>query len=269
MKKYIKKGKRSLVKNNLDLPDELLRLEIKKLSEEVRIRFAKKGISDIFDILSDIAFLIRKPLDVKGLSGFITYFENRFIVYLNSNFTLGHERYTAAHELYHVMYNEDILKKEKVFLDKEKYKEEEMKADVFAAEFLMPEDYVKEAFYKTINLDKGSLQPKHVVQLHNYFKVSYKAMLKRLVQLDLCSSKRYPELVEISSLENKNKLQSITREEGFNIDLIIPSKNNYVPREYIIYIKANYENGKISYEDMKKTLKFIELNPEELGYEEK
>lgn len=259
----------NLVKNNIDLPDELLRLEIKELAEEVRIRFAKKGISDIFDILSDIAFLIRKPLDIEGLSGFITYFENRFIVYLNSSFTLGHERYTAAHELYHIMYNEDILKKEKVFLDKEKHKEEDMRADVFAAEFLMPEDHVKEVFYKTINLDKGSLQPKHVVQLHNYFKVSYKAMLKRLVQLDLCSSKRYIGLVEISSLENKNKLQSITREEGFNIDLIIPSKTNYVPREYIVYIKANYENGKISYEDMKKTLKFIELNPIELGYEEK
>ncbi len=73
----------------------------------------KKGLSDIFDILSEIAFLIRKPLDVEGLSGFITYYEDRFVVYLNSSFSLGHERYTGAHELYHIMYNKDILKKKR------------------------------------------------------------------------------------------------------------------------------------------------------------
>ena len=252
----------------IDLPDELLRLEIKELAEEIRIRFAKKGISDIFDILSNTAFLIRKPLDIEGLSGFITYFEERFIVYLNTNFTLGHERYTAAHELYHIMYNKDILKKEKVFLDKEKYKEEDMRADVFAAEFLMPEDYVKEVFYKNINLDKDSLEPKHIVRMHRYFKVSYKAMLKRLIQLNLCSPKKYSKLVDICSLENKDRLQSVTREEGYSIDLIIPSKENYIPQEYIIYTKSNYENGKISYEELKNTLEFIGLNPKELGYRE-
>lgn len=245
--------------NTIHLPDELLRLEIKQLAEEVKIRFAKKGISDIFDILSDTSFLIRKPLDIEGLSGFITYFENRFVVYLNSNFTLGHERYTAAHELYHIMYNKDILKKEKVFIDKGRYEEEDIRADVFAAEFLMPEDYVKEIFYKTINVDKDSIEVKHVIRMHNFFKVSYRAMLKRLVQLNLCSPKKYSKLLEISSLENKDKLQSLTVQEGYNIDLIIPSKANYIPKEYIIYTKANLESGKISRKEAKEALAFVGL----------
>ena len=94
-------------------------------------------------------------------------------------------------------------------------------------------------------------------------------MPKRLIQLDLCSQKKYKKLVEICSLENKDRLQSITREEGYNIDLIIPSEINYIPREYIVYVKANYENERISYDELKKTLKFIDLNPEELGYREK
>lgn len=253
-------------RKNIDLPNELFRLEIKELAEETRVRFAKKGISDIFDILSEIAFLIRKPLNIEELSGFITYYEDRFVVYLNSNFTLGHERYTGAHELYHIMYNEDILKKEKVFIDKERHKEEETRADVFAAEFLMPEDYVKEIYYKTINLDKYSLQPRHIVRMHNFFKVSYKAMLKRLIQLGLCSSDRYGELIDISSLENKHKLQNITKQEGYSIDLIVPSKDIYIPREYIIYLKSNYEDGKISYEEMEKALEFVNLDPKEFGY---
>ncbi len=33
-----------------------------------------------------------------------------------------------------------------------------------------------------------------------------------------------------------------------------------------MYVKANYENSKISYEEMKETLEFIGLKPEELGY---
>jgi len=254
------------LKNNINIPDELFRLKIKELAEEVRIKFAKKGLSDIFDILSETSFLIRKPLNIDSLSGFITYYEDHFVVYLNSNFTLGHERYTGAHELYHIIYNEDILKKEKVFIDKGKYEEEERKADVFAAEFLMPEDYVKEVFYKMVNVGPNEVQPKHVVRMHNHFKVSYKAMLKRLIQLRLCAENRYSQLLSIASIDNKDKLQALTREEGYGIDLIVPSKANYIPKEYLVYVKGNYENGKISYEELKKALEFIGLSPEELGY---
>ena len=256
-----------LQKNNLNLPEESFRLQIKDLAEEVRIKFARKGLSDIFDILSEAAFLIRKPLDTDELSGFSTYFEEQFIVYLNSNFTLGHERYTGAHELYHLIYNADILKKEKILLNDEKHKEEDAKADVFASEFLMPEDYVKEVFYKIVNVDKNSILPRHIIRMHNYFKVSYKAMLKRLIQLNLCSIDKYEELVDICSLENTEQLQSLTRREGYSIDLITPSKETYVPKEYIEFIKTNYERGNISYKNMKNSLEFIGLAPEQFGYE--
>jgi len=256
-----------LQKNNLNLPEESFRLQIKDLAEEVRIKFARKGLSDIFDILSEAAFLIRKPLDIEELSGFTTYFEGQFIVYLNSNFTLGHERYTGAHELYHLIYNADILKKEKILLNDEKHKEEDAKADVFASEFLMPEDYVKEVFYKIVNVDKNSILPRHIIRMHNYFKVSYKAMLKRLIQLNLCSIDKYEELVDICSLENTEQLQSLTRREGYSIDLITPSKETYVPKEYIEFIKTNYERGNISYKNMKNSLEFIGLAPEQFGYE--
>jgi Zn-dependent peptidase ImmA (M78 family) len=255
-----------LPNNNLNLPEESLRLQVKDLAEETRIKFARKGLSDIFDILSEAAFLIRKPLDTDELSGFSTYFEEQFIVYLNSNFTLGHERYTGAHELYHLIYNADILKKEKILLDDERHKAEDMKADVFASEFLMPEDYVKEVFYKIVKVDKDSLLPRHMIRMHNYFKVSYKAMLKRLIQIDLCSIDKYEELVDICSLGNMERLQSLTKREGYSIELIIPSKETYVPTEYTEFIKSNYERGNISYKNMENSLEFIGLTPEQFGY---
>jgi len=260
-------GVLKLPKNNLNLPEESFRLQIKDLAEDVRIKFARKGLSDIFDILSEAAFLIRKPLDTDELSGFSTYFEGQFIVYLNSNFTLGHERYTGAHELYHLIYNADILKKEKILLDDEKHKAEDAKADVFASEFLMPEDYVKEVFYKIVNVDKDSVLPRHIIRMHNYFKVSYKAMLKRLIQLGLCSIDKYEELVKICSIENTEKLQSLTKREGYSTDLINPSKITYISKEYIEFVKSNYERGNISYENMKSSFEFIGLTPDDFGYE--
>ncbi|MEZ0536618.1 ImmA/IrrE family metallo-endopeptidase [Caldicellulosiruptoraceae bacterium PP1] len=256
-----------LQKNKLNLPEESFRLQIKDLAEDVRIKFARKGLSDIFDIISEAAFLIRKPLDIDELSGFSTYFEGQFIIYLNSNFTLGHERYTGAHELYHLIYDADILKKEKIFIDNTKHKEEDTKPDVFASEFLMPEDYVKEVFYKIVNVDKDSVLPRHIIRMHNFFKVSYKAMLKRLIQLDLCSPDKYEELLEICSLENAEQLQALTRREGYSIDLITPSRVTYVPKEYIEFIKTNYERGNISYKNMKYCFEFIGLTPEQFGYE--
>ncbi|MGI6669834.1 MAG: ImmA/IrrE family metallo-endopeptidase [Acetivibrionales bacterium] len=242
--------------------NELTRLEAKELAEETRVRFGKKGLSDIFDILADVALLIRKPLDTDEISGFSIYLEGQFVVFLNTTLTLGHERFTGAHELYHVLFNKEILKREK-FLDEEKYKEEDNMANLFAAEFLMPEDYVKEFFHRLIKVDKNSITPQHIIKLQNHFKVSYQAMLIRLINLGLCSPGKYDELYQ----GNTDTLRSLTMREGYDIDLIVPSRVTYIPKEYIEFIKSNYERGDISYGSMKSNLEFVGLKPEALGYE--
>ena len=68
-----------LPKNNLNLPKESFRLQIKDLAEETRIKFARKGLSDIFDILSEAAFLMKtnKLLNELMDNGFITYFNGK------------------------------------------------------------------------------------------------------------------------------------------------------------------------------------------------
>jgi len=252
--------------NKLNIPDELTRLQIKELAEDVRYKYSKKGLSDIFDIISEDAFLIRMPLKTMEVSGFSTCFQDELVVLLNSNYTLGHERYSGAHELYHIFYNSDIFKKEKLLISNAKT-DEDTKADIFAAEFLMPEDYVKEVFYKIINVKPNDVLEKHVIRMNNAFKVSYKAMLKRLLQLNLCLEDKYNDLVAICSFENAEKLQALTKKEGYDIRLITPSREKYIPKEYVEYIKNNYENNKISYNNMKNCLNFIGLNTEQFEYE--
>lgn len=258
-------GMFKLTSNELNLPNESLRLKIKELAGDIRYKYSKKGLSDIFDIISEGAFLIRLPLETDEVSGFSTYLDQLFVVFLNSNFTLGHERFSGAHELYHISYNADILKKEKLLLGNIQ-PEEDYKADIFAAEFLMPEDYVKEVFYKIVNVDPDSVLHRHVIRMNNSFKVSYKAMLKRLIQLGLCSIDKYEKLLNICSLQNAKELQILTRKEGYDISLIVPSKQFYVPQQYIEFVKSNYENKDISFNNMKNCLEFLGLTTEQFGY---
>jgi len=257
-----------LTKKDLKLPEEPLRLKIKELADDTRYKFSKKGIVDIFDILEDLAFFIRKPLETFEISGFTTYFNNEFVVFLNSSFTLGHERFTAAHELYHILYNSDTLKKEKLLLEDGKYEKEDDKANVFSAELLMPEDYVKELYFKLINIDRVNLEPRHIVRLSSTLKVSYKAMLKRLVQLELCEINSYEFLASYGSIEKKEELRRITEREGYNISLFLPSFISYVSKEYLEIAKQNYEKGKISYGKISQLLEFINDTPNKYGYEE-
>lgn len=258
----------NLTKKDLKLPDEPLRLKIKELAEETRYKFSKKGIVDIFDILEDVAFFLRKPLDTYDISGFTTYFNNEFVVFLNSSLTLGHERFTAAHELYYILYNADLLRKEKLLMNNIVYSYEDEKANIFASEFLMPENYVKELFYKLVKTAKDEVEVRHVVRLNSTLKVSYKAMLKRLIQLDLCDINLYERLVEYGTLEKKEELREITKTEGYDISLIVPSNISYVSKEYLEIAKQNYEKGKISYGKITELLSFINETPEKYGYHE-
>ena len=258
----------SLTKRDLRLADEPLRLKVKGLAEEARYKFSKKGIVDIFDILEDVAFFIRKPLKTHDISGFTTYFNNEFVVFLNSSFTLGHERFTAAHELYHILYNDDLLRKEKLLMNDIAYADVDERANVFASEFLMPEDYVKELFYKLVNTAKDKLEVRHIVRLNSTLKVSYKAMLKRLVQLDLCDISLYETLAEYGTLAKKEELREITKKEGYDISLIVPTNISYISKEYLEIAKQNYENGKISYGKITQLLEFINETPEKYGYNE-
>jgi Zn-dependent peptidase ImmA (M78 family) len=255
-----------LTKQDLKLPEERLRLKIKDLADTVRYKFMKKGIIDIFDVLENEAFIIRKPLESKEISGFSTYFSGVFIVMLNSSYTLGHERYTGAHELYHIMYNQEILKREKLIEDN-KYIEEDKLANCFAAEFLMPEDYVKELFYKLVDVEPDQVEVRHIVRLNNEIKVSYKAMLKRLIQLDLCSIELYENLASYGELEKKEILQEITKKEGYDISLITPSYKSFISKEYIEISRKNYEENKISYTKISELLEFIQKSPQDYGYE--
>ena len=90
-------------------------------------------------------------------------------IFINSSEVGERMRFTLGHELYHILNNQDEERNEN-----NKFSENELNANAFSAELLMPEDIL----VKKIN-DWGL----DVERLAIYFKVSIPAMFYRLTNL--------------------------------------------------------------------------------------
>jgi Zn-dependent peptidase ImmA (M78 family) len=147
--------------------------------------------------------------------------------------------------------------------------EEENKAQGFAAEFLMPEDGVKDSFFKVVGeaITGDKIEARHVIRMQHIFQVSYAAMLKRLIQLDLCAVKRYDFLREYGNVERTEELQQITLREGYEVHLIQPSKITSISDEYIQATRSNFEKKNISYGKLLEVLAYVGKTPLGYGYE--
>lgn len=54
--------------------------------------------------------MIRTPFENLDLSGFIGYKRGTFVIVTNTNNKLGSERFTIAHEIYHLITNRTLIK---------------------------------------------------------------------------------------------------------------------------------------------------------------
>ena len=88
--------------------------------------------------------------------------------------------FTAAHELGHLLLHPSEYQRDATTLPKETERE----ADVFAAEFLMPEEAFKDAWNQTV----GHSLLVRVLKVKRMFRVSYRTVLYRLVERHLAQN---------------------------------------------------------------------------------
>jgi len=139
---------------------------------------------DIFALAYSIDYLsiVYYPMG-EHLSGICVKDERSNVIAINSSMTLGRQRFSMAHELYHLFYDEDQLtaicaKKIGVGSDKEN------EADQFASYFLMPPDALSDMIKKIKKVPSDKLSIKHIVRIEQYFQTSRQAVLYRLVGED-------------------------------------------------------------------------------------
>ncbi|OAA85089.1 ImmA/IrrE family metallo-endopeptidase [Clostridium coskatii] len=233
---------------------------------------------NLLDILSRIEEyekislkLIRTHFSNLKLAGFIGYKNNTYIIVTNSNQTLGKERFTIAHEIYHLLENRVYLKK-KLIIEQPEYNDENIKdinekrANAFAAELLMPKEDIDE-YLKKISIDKdGGISELTIIEMQNLYGVDHTAVTKRLIELNLIDDDKQKDLEKI--LKDEGKLESLTKNLGYDNKLNTPSKVKSLSAKDLQLIKSNYDNGYIDYNDLVVIFGYLGCQPEDFGYEQ-
>lgn len=135
---------------------------------------------DIFSLIHNNEDLTMIFYPMSGrVSGICIRDGNNKIIGVNSTSTYGRQRFTIAHELYHLFFHE---KYDKIvcFTDFEMDKDtKEKEADIFASYFLAP--YEALSYFIKNNIKKEELDVEDVVKIEQNFGISRQAMLWRLV----------------------------------------------------------------------------------------
>lgn len=216
------------------------------LSNKASIIRKKLGIDnaspiDVFALVNslDKVTLVRYPLGDK-ISGACLKGDESTVIAVNSGMSLGRQRFSLAHELYHFYFDEGMRSTicpsqigggNKI----------EKSADQFASYFLMPQ----QALYEKIQAIKGDnnrkLMLKDIIKLEQYFGVSRQAILYRL--------KEDNELTSTDTIGMQEGVIYSAAKLGYKTSLYKPTSLNENKGVYGHYIKQTeklLQEGSIS-----------------------
>jgi len=210
--------------------------------------------------------LFRLPFNISNISGFVGYKKEQFVVFTNTNKDLGHETFTLAHEIYHLLENENVIKEEVIIKELENdcgYNKGI--ADQFAEELLMPESKLTKEYERLLDEDNLSLaDEKLIIHLQQLYYV-YKTITKRLANLGLIGIDRKEKLDEF--FDDKESFIKLTQKLGYNNILNKPSREVILPKKFLKAIEENFRNKRITYDDLIVIFGYGNLKPDYFGYE--
>ncbi len=156
------------------------------------------------------------------ISGMCIRDGNNKIIGVNSTSTYGRQRYTIAHELYHLFFQEDfnsIICPMDLETDKDP---QEKEANMFASYFLAPYEALAHFIRNKLGKKKYSLEINDVVRIEQYFGLSRQATLWRLINDGY--------LTRYKADTMKTKIISSALRLGFDSKLYLPTpeENQYI-----------------------------------------
>jgi len=258
--------------------------EIRKLAGDERRFLGFVGetpiANDIFTILDRLdIMLLEYPIEPEGdrpaFSAAIMYSEegDKKLTFIGLNTADYYDKqiFAIAHELYH------YYTKSGSHLSRPEDEENsliEVKANRFAAEFLLPETVLESIVldeFKTSSLEKIQHKTllRFIARLHCTWWLPYRSLVRRLHEIGAISSEQYAELYSVDerNLQGEyGKIGQAINKEVF-LKLNQPTKNiGTSPNEIEIIIK-NFEDNLIDEDKFAETLSLFNRTPDEFGYE--
>lgn len=212
--------------------------------ERGRLGLGRAPIRNIVDLLESRGIkVIPKNIQDSNISGcFYISAKTGPCIMLNRAENKQRVNFSAAHEYCHYLLDTDMSGYVCLnTLSNDEMKPFEVRANAFAAEFLMPKEGIKE-FFAELGVDKSdNLKIDNVVHVQNYFGVSFKAMLYRLQNTGWISQGQMKEL------DNSSALAKHLAEHWYRYnddeEKHVPEK---LPRRYVRLALTAYINGDIS-----------------------
>lgn len=258
--------------------------EIRKLAGDERRFLGFVGetpiANDIFTILDRLdIMLLEYPIESEGdrpaFSAAIMYSEegDRKLTFIGLNTADHYDKqiFAIAHELYH------YYTKSGSHLSRPEDEESsliEVKANRFAAEFLLPETVLESIVldeFKTSSLEKIQHKTllRFIARLHCTWWLPYRSLVRRLHEIGAITSEQYAELYSVDerNLQGEyGKIGQAINKEVF-LKLNQPTKNIGTSPNEIEIIIRNFEDNLIDEDKFAETLSLFNRTPDEFGYE--
>ena len=205
------------------------KLDLSTKAQELRELLGEDANSpvDIFSLANQIEglTLVFYPLG-ENISGMCVRDQEMKLIAINSTMSYGRQRFSLAHELYHLYFDDEsgfnVCSKR---LDPKS--ENERCADQFASYFLAPYKALRAAIKKVAG--DSMLSMHHVIALEQYFGMSHLAMFWRLVSEGYLSSDKLDDYCV--------GVMSMARHLGYEDKLYKPTPADMQRRTYGHYLK--------------------------------
>jgi len=181
--------------------------------------------------------------------------KNKPYVAINSSIPKDEQVFAAAHELYHIWYDGMAEMIPANLLDDDYLDRKEIKANRFAAEFLVDATLLRQE----INLHHiERIDVENILKLSAIFSVPYKAMVKRLFEIEAIDKKARERFLKETD-ENIMKYRK-------RFSLPVPNADNRTAIDNLVDLSVTqYEAHHITYEKLEYLLQLCNLTPADVG----
>lgn len=181
-------------------------IELNSLALKTRKQWGEDSYSpvDIFALVNGWKekkiTVVSYPLSSR-ISGLCTKMNDNVIICINSASSYGRQRFTLAHELYHILHEDEM---QNVICDMtlgNNKADTEREADKFASYLLMPYDAMLQYAERK---EKWTLED--VIEAEQFFQISHEAMLFRLLSEKFIDEETYAKYRQVSVSSEATKL---------------------------------------------------------------
>jgi Zn-dependent peptidase ImmA (M78 family) len=233
-------------------PDIFKDIESKAILQIQELNAGQRVQDDIFRIIKNIPGLqiIKFPVEDENLTAFTIHKKDIFM-FINTNLPLEKQIFGAAHELYHVLFGDNNAAKEEVLKDIEKPFNgniDEMKANSFAACFLVPKHQLEQAIY-SLKIDVKNIESIDVIKLMDVFAVPFKAMILRLHEIGVLETTDAERFLAIPDREPKKGVMLLINQTR-HAKRWQEATNEHEYGNFIEVATKNYTENMISFEQL-------------------